>query len=122
MSIVTTKESLEIMQEGFKTQSNMLKNGMTRITFPWDKYQLSKVWRRGKTPEEIQDMRRKEWIERQPKNDIDYSYPSQEQVATALLAEKEAEYEDFPGLSYVEVQIDRSAIAEAHSLLKEVTK
>ena len=38
-------------------------NGVTRVTHPWDKVDLSKSERRGKTYEELQAMRKQRWEE-----------------------------------------------------------
>jgi hypothetical protein len=41
----------------------VLHNGVVRVINPWDDVHLSKAERKGKTPEEIQAMRKQKWEE-----------------------------------------------------------
>jgi len=43
-------------------RGNYIENGVHRELHPWDGVQLSKAERRGKTAEEIQELRREKWI------------------------------------------------------------
>lgn len=42
-------------------ESNRIHNGVSREHHPWDKINLTKSERRGKTYEELQEMRKQRW-------------------------------------------------------------
>lgn len=61
MMALTTSGLFGDVMGGFN--SNTLHNGVTRDWHPWDKINLSKSERRGKTYEELQAMRKQKWEE-----------------------------------------------------------
>jgi len=53
--------SLGLMNGGFPGGISMLHNGVVRTKHPWDGVQLTKSERKGKTPDELQELRKSKW-------------------------------------------------------------
>ena len=61
--LAMTASFIEMFGDEFGQYDNMLHNGVTRKSNPWDRINLTKEERRGKTPEEIQAARKAKWEE-----------------------------------------------------------
>ena len=60
--------------------TSRLANGVHRISHPWEKVHLSKAQRKGKTPEELESMRKEIW-KTQVRIDADATFDSMKKEA-----------------------------------------